>query len=499
VASTTPQTTSEAAYTYSYDGKRISKYMNGTLYDYTYSGSNLLETYADTAGRIAKYTYGNALISQTNATGSFESVVTDYQNSVIAALTPAPTLFAYDPFGKVRYQSNSDSPQGLGWLGRQFDSETGNHYLINRYYNADRGSFLSPDQYQYVNNATPFTFNLYQYGYANPMTYTDLEGLHGEASVLARVAKEELLQKKLAPYGISLEEYQYAMDHGFSFNKGRFFTEFYIPETEEIPEQLQVLNHQALNGNYWFHTELTFVEGKANITLTPINTQNQQFHVGPEGMNETAVGLWRAFWNPSEYILNEDGSINRTAFTFGLLDVASLSKGAAHLVGGVVTGVFKAILKEVWRTKSLRPLFAASGTAKSDAEALKLLQDEAKVRKAGDVLSQKTNIPARFWPIKRGFLGSTKREFLMPGEQIDRYGGSEFSRFFSPSGTPKVARSLPPGIEWQMLRRFKVLKPFEVESGMVAPAFGHSGLGRQYWSPVRLEILLKRGILEEIR
>jgi len=63
-----------------------------------------------------------------------------------------------------------------GWLGRQFDSETGNNYLINRYYNADRGSFLSPDRYQYVLTTTPFTFNLYQYGYANPLVNTDPEG-----------------------------------------------------------------------------------------------------------------------------------------------------------------------------------------------------------------------------------------------------------------------------------------------------------------------------------
>ena len=182
VASTTPQATSEASYQYAYDGKRISKYLNGTLYDYTYTGNNLLETYADTAGRIAKYTYGHALISQSDATGSSESVVTDYQNSVVALLppTPTPTLFAYNPFGKLRYTNNPDSPQTLGWLSRQFDSETGNNYLINRYYNADRGSFLSPDRYQYVNNATPFTFNLYQYGYANPLVNVDPEGLRIE-------------------------------------------------------------------------------------------------------------------------------------------------------------------------------------------------------------------------------------------------------------------------------------------------------------------------------
>jgi len=106
-----------------------------------------------------------------------EHILTDYQNSVIATLTPTPTLYAYSPFGKLRYTNSEGTPQPLGWLGRQYDSETGNNYLINRYYSSDRGNFLSPDQYEYVNNAIPFTFNLYQYGYANPLRYEDRDGL----------------------------------------------------------------------------------------------------------------------------------------------------------------------------------------------------------------------------------------------------------------------------------------------------------------------------------
>jgi RHS repeat-associated protein len=62
-------------------------------------------------------------------------------------------------------------------LGRQYDSETGNNYLINRYYNTGNARFLSPDRYQYVQDAIPFTSNLYQYGYANPLVNVDPEGL----------------------------------------------------------------------------------------------------------------------------------------------------------------------------------------------------------------------------------------------------------------------------------------------------------------------------------
>jgi Tuberculosis necrotizing toxin len=103
-----------------------------------------------------------------------------------------------------------------------------------------------------------------------------------------------------------------------------------------------------------------------------------------------------------------------------------------------------------------------------------------------------------YFPPNRGFLGPTRREFLQPGTRIDRFGGSGFSRFFSPPGTPASSRALPPGTTGQPLRTFEVLKPLEVEAGTVAPAFGQPGGGTQFLTPVRLEVLIQRGFLREI-
>jgi RHS repeat-associated protein len=103
-----------------------------------------------------------------------------------------------------------------------------------------------------------------------------------------------------------------------------------------------------------------------------------------------------------------------------------------------------------------------------------------------------------FFPANNGFLGESSRRFLMAGERIDRFGGSASSRFFSPAGTPTAARALPPGTAAQKLRTFDVIKPFEVEAGTVAPAFGELGFGTQFRTPVPLETLLKRGIIEEV-
>ena len=109
-----------------------------------------------------------------------------------------------------------------------------------------------------------------------------------------------------------------------------------------------------------------------------------------------------------------------------------------------------------------------------------------------------TTAVQKFYPGNDGFLGQPQRQLLEKGTLIDRYGGSEVSRYFSPSGTPAAARALPPGSVGKPLRTFEVLKPFEVEAGTVAPAFDQIGLGIQYKAPIDLKILLKRGIIREI-
>ena len=117
---------------------------------------------------------------------------------------------------------------------------------------------------------------------------------------------------------------------------------------------------------------------------------------------------------------------------------------------------------------------------------------------AADSAGSEVTSLTKFYPGNQGFAGATDKTFLMPGQTIDRYGGSGVSRFFSPQGTPDWARSLPPGTTGQPLRTFQVMKPFEVDSGEVAPWFNQPGGGLQYRTPVNLNTLLKRGIIQEI-
>lgn|GEM_PF-2584063 len=104
-----------------------------------------------------------------------------------------------------------------------------------------------------------------------------------------------------------------------------------------------------------------------------------------------------------------------------------------------------------------------------------------------------------YFPAGNGFLGATKRISLDAGTIIDRYGGTSISKFFSPAGTPLAARALPPETAAQQLRSFEVLRPFDVESGRVAPAFNQIGMGIQYRSDLTLDDLLQQGYIREFQ
>ena len=108
-----------------------------------------------------------------------------------------------------------------------------------------------------------------------------------------------------------------------------------------------------------------------------------------------------------------------------------------------------------------------------------------------------TKSVAEYYPRNGGALGKWESKFLMPGTLIDRY-GSGFGKYFSPVDVPMDMRALPYGNRGDY-NVFKVIKPFEVQSSTIAPAFNKLGLGTQYLSPVNMNTLLKRGIIIRIK
>jgi RHS repeat-associated protein len=119
------------------------------------------------------------------------------------------------------------------------------------------------------------------------------------------------------------------------------------------------------------------------------------------------------------------------------------------------------------------------------------------VAKAASVgLQVATFALALYYPPNNGFLGQSARQWMMPGDQLSRY-GSGFGRYASPVGTPIEARALPGGTS-TVENVYEVVKPFEVDAGTVAPAFGEAGLGIQYLLPKSVQTLLAKGFLRAI-
>ena len=156
-------TGSSIAYGYNADGKRISKTVNGTTYNYSYLGDQLTEmtwgsnklhfTY-DSLGPASVTYNGNRYFYLKNAQG-------DVTGLVNASGTMASTLGAANP---LRYR------------GYVYDSETGLYYLSSRYYNPVWGRFINADTPEIVVSSpgkVNWDKNLFAYCDNNPVSRKD--------------------------------------------------------------------------------------------------------------------------------------------------------------------------------------------------------------------------------------------------------------------------------------------------------------------------------------
>ena len=117
---------------------------------------------------------------------------------------------------------------------------------------------------------------------------------------------------------------------------------------------------------------------------------------------------------------------------------------------------------------------------------------------AGHVDSVESTELVTYYPSNNGVvLGTERKVYLLPGDKIDRY-GKLGGKYFSPVGTPLAMRALPYNADTTQYGQFEVVKPFEVEVSVIKPWFGKIGLGVQYRSAIKAEILLKRGIIKMI-
>ena len=176
---------SSITYGYDADGKRISKTVNGTTYNYAYLGDTLTDlswgsnrmhfTY-DSLGPASVTYNGNRYFYLKNAQGDVTGLVNASGTQVVS--------YTYDPWGAPMSVSGSMSAtlgaaNPLRYRGYVYDTETGFYYLTSRYYNPVWERFINADTAAVV-AASPdkanWDKNLFAYCDNDPINRQDDEG-----------------------------------------------------------------------------------------------------------------------------------------------------------------------------------------------------------------------------------------------------------------------------------------------------------------------------------
>ena len=190
-------------YSYSSDGVRLSKTVNGVVHTYTVSDSVILaEEWVDgTDAYTLTYLYGSDGLpigmraEQKNTSMYWVSSTAYYwfeknlQGDIIAVYKNNGTkiaTYAYDAWGvcyeniiasssSMDYQIASSNP--FRYRGYYYDVETGFYYLQTRYYDPVHGRFLNADSPAYLgSNGDLVAYNLFLYCSNNPIMGTDYSG-----------------------------------------------------------------------------------------------------------------------------------------------------------------------------------------------------------------------------------------------------------------------------------------------------------------------------------
>lgn len=164
----------EARYEYDALGRRTSKSVADTRVDFLWDGFCLLAESSETS-TIDYLVFPTFLPLARSVDGRVEYFVADRRGCVVATLDESGGLqatFDYTAFGTLRGATAAQAPP-FRLRGQYFDSETGLHYSLHRYYEPETAHFLTPDPIGMEGGR-----NLYRYP-PNPLTWEDPFGLSG--------------------------------------------------------------------------------------------------------------------------------------------------------------------------------------------------------------------------------------------------------------------------------------------------------------------------------
>ncbi|MEM7548059.1 MAG: glycohydrolase toxin TNT-related protein [Bacteroidota bacterium] len=460
----------------------------GYLYIYVSNeSSKVSEVYFDDLS-ITRTTFTGWRFPLKDHLGSTRVIVNGYDANNPTARGTVTKHYDFRPFGERFRETGTGDGLAYQYTGQEYDEEAGLHNYRARFYDSDLGRFLSMDP------AHQF-YSPYLYGFNNPVSAVDPDG---ELAFLAVVAIAAVVSG-----GVNV---------ALNWNSIGSFS-----------EGLGFFGVGAVAGAAGAVTG-----GAAAVGWTAVGTALSSGGALAAGAGfGAAVAAGAAGGATSGAILG----IGNTALGGGTVGDA-LKNGAIGAASGAVLGAATGAaayglgkawvaVKDYFRNSKLDNL--AKNTPKVDipkidgkagAPSAQLNASKSTLNTVDDVFDdvlddlnasasrQNLNIvegnsklaPAPFYPENNGFLGTSQRTFLMPGDEISRF-GSSYGRYFSPSGTPLPLRALPPGSNTNIFNNFKVLKPFSVESGVISPAFGQPGGGIQYLSPLPARTLIKHGII----
>ncbi|AIT09870.1 hypothetical protein LO80_07735 [Candidatus Francisella endociliophora] len=217
------------------------------------------------------------------------------------------------------------------------------------------------------------------------------------------------------------------------------------------------------------------------------------------------IGRFMAY-DPAEPTVDDLSSFNRYSYAndnplrytdpTGLFSFSDFFHGAGNFASGMMNGMSGGFINTGHQSGFAHDAGWAFGTALGFTYgASELKAATYATGKAGGLIESSTTAAVternvvgqanvtkdlvKYYPENDGFIGEIVHETLKPGTLIDRF-GSKNGRFLSPANTPMKMRALPPGAKINEYRTYRVIKPLNVKSGRIAPAFNQPGMGKQY-------------------
>ena len=163
--------------TYSGDGLRVSKTVNGAITKYLYENDNVVLELDGSGTQTAKNVYGTNLLKRTAGGNAYYYMYNGHGD--VTALIDSTTggtagTYYYDVFGNILEQTGTVN-NNTTYAGYQWDAESGLYYLNARYYDPKIARFLSEDTILGDHN-DPLSLNLYTYCHNEPIMYMDPTG-----------------------------------------------------------------------------------------------------------------------------------------------------------------------------------------------------------------------------------------------------------------------------------------------------------------------------------